>query len=61
MWHTHPKDLPIPSATDLGAMEMLLAPGTEFLGRHFLMLIVGGTAKTPIFAAYVFRRSDYAR
>ncbi|MFG1352357.1 ThiF family adenylyltransferase [Xanthobacter autotrophicus] len=59
MWHTHPQALPIPSKTDLGAMKELLGQGTGFLGRRFLMLIVGGTSKAPFVSATVFQRSDY--
>jgi integrative and conjugative element protein (TIGR02256 family) len=59
MWHTHPKGLPKPSPTDLGAMKELLQEGSSFLGRRFLMLIVGGTFDFPIASASVFERSDY--
>ena len=59
MWHTHPKGLPKPSPTDLGAMKELLQERTSFLGRRFLMLIVGGTSDFPIASASVFERSDY--
>jgi integrative and conjugative element protein (TIGR02256 family) len=59
MWHTHPQALPIPSETDLGAMRELLGEDATFLGRRFLMMIVGGTSKTPILSTTVFRRSDY--
>lgn len=59
MWHTHPEGLPNPSPTDLWAMEQLLREGSSFLGRRFLMLIVGGTSDFPITSASVFERSDY--
>lgn len=59
MWHTHPKELPRPSPTDLGAMKELLKDGSSFLGRRFLMVIVGGTSHYPIVSASVFERSDY--
>jgi integrative and conjugative element protein (TIGR02256 family) len=59
MWHTHPKGLPQPSPTDLEAMRELLQEGSSFLGRRFLMLIVGGTSDFPIPSASVFQRSDY--
>lgn len=59
MWHTHPRSLPIPSKTDLGAMKDLLGDGANFDGRRFLMMIVGGTSKAPIISATVFQRSDY--
>lgn len=59
MWHTHPQSLPLPSATDHGAMKELLRPGSDFGGRHFLMLILGGTSKAPLLTATVFKRSDY--
>lgn len=61
MWHTHPLGRPNPSATDLGAMEQLLGAEGTYLGRRFLMMIVGGTSKFPIVSASVFKRSDYAR
>jgi integrative and conjugative element protein (TIGR02256 family) len=60
MWHTHPKGLPKPSLTDLRAMEELLQCGNSFLGRRFLMLIIGGTSDFPIASASVFERSDYS-
>jgi len=59
MWHTHPKALPIPSRTDLGAMKQLLSDRETFQGRSFLMLIVGGTSKRPIVSAGLFERGDY--
>lgn len=59
MWHTHPHALPIPSRTDLGAMKELLGQDACFLGRRFLMMIVGGTSKRPAVSATVFQRSDY--
>lgn len=59
MWHTHPKALPIPSRTDLGAMVQLLADKETFQGRFFLMLIVGGTSKRPIISVGLFARGDY--
>jgi integrative and conjugative element protein (TIGR02256 family) len=61
MWHTHPKGLPNPSPTDLEAMQELLQEGSSFLGRPFLMLIVGGTSDFPIASVGVFERSDYVR
>lgn len=59
MWHTHPHAPPIPSKTDLGAMKELLEQDTVFLGRRFLMMIVGGTSEAPSISASVFQRSDY--
>ena len=59
MWHTHPHGLPIPSKTDLGAMKELLGEDPTFLGRTFIMMIVGGTSSAPILSTTVFRRSDY--
>jgi len=61
MWHTHPVSLPLPSDTDQNAMDALLTDGT-FLGRQFLMLIIGQTAgRFPIAAAHVYERSEYAK
>jgi integrative and conjugative element protein (TIGR02256 family) len=59
MWHTHPLGLPTPSATDLGAMAQLLGTEAAYLGRRFLMVIVGGTSQVPIVSASVFERTDY--
>lgn len=59
MWHTHPEGMPQPSFTDLEAMKELLQDRSSFLGRRFLMLIVGGTSAFPIASASVFERSDY--
>ncbi|MGZ2452727.1 integrative and conjugative element protein (TIGR02256 family) [Rhizobium ruizarguesonis] len=61
MWHTHPESLPVPSTTDLTAMKELLETGTSFLGRRFLMMIVGGSSKKPMISASMFQRSDYDR
>jgi integrative and conjugative element protein (TIGR02256 family) len=61
MWHTHPGALPIPSTTDLRAMKELLSDDATFLGRRFLMMIVGGTSKAPILSTTVFQRSDYVK
>jgi len=60
MWHTHPLGLPIPSPIDLAAMAQLLKDKDAYRGRHFLMLIVGGTSKSPTMSAGMFKRSDYA-
>lgn len=59
MWHTHPMGLPSPSPTDLEAMRVLLGEDGSYLGRRFLMLIMGGTSRFPIPSASVFQRSDY--
>lgn len=59
MWHTHPGGVPVPSTTDLSAMQQLLGKGSDFLGRRFLMMIIGGTRKNPLVTATVFQRSDY--
>lgn len=59
MWHTHPLGLPNPSTTDLGAMQQLLGAEEAYLGRRFLMVIVGGTSSRPILSGSVFQRSDY--
>ena len=61
MWHTHPQARPIPSKTDLGAMKELFGQDTGFLGRRFLMMILGGTSTAPVVSATVFQRSDYGR
>ena len=58
MWHTHPGGMPIPSQIDRSAMAKLLG-GSDFLGRQFLMLIVGGTAKTALISGNVFKRAEY--
>lgn len=58
MWHTHPGGMPIPSGTDRAAMAKLLG-GDEFLGRQFLMLIVGGTTANVVISGNVYKRSEY--
>lgn len=60
MWHTHPKGLPVPSPTDLNAIQDLFQAGSSYQGRRFLMLIVGGTSNWPILSAGIFERSEYA-
>ncbi len=60
MWHTHPLGLPNPSGTDLDAMQQLLGAEASYLGRRFLMVIVGGTSSRSIVSGSVFQRSDYA-
>ena len=60
MWHTHPQASPKPSTTDLRAMQQLLGTKVNFLGRCFLMMILGGTSEAPDVSATVFQRSDYA-
>jgi integrative and conjugative element protein (TIGR02256 family) len=60
MWHTHPGGMPIPSQTDRSAMAQLLR-GNDFLGRQFLMLIVGGSAANALISGNVFKRAEYER
>lgn len=60
MWHTHPMGIPEPSTTDLRAMEQLLGTHAAYVGRHFLMVIVGGKSTSPVVSASVFQRADYA-
>jgi len=55
MWHTHPGCLPDPSPTDRAAMDQLFA-SSDFQGRHFLMMIVGGSSKVPVIAGGLFDR-----
>ncbi len=57
MWHTHPGGAPDPSPTDQDAMARLFA-GAEFQGHSFLMLIVGGSSKSPLTAVHVFDRNE---
>lgn len=59
MWHTHPHSPPLPSSTDLGAMRCLLTPESGYHGKHFLMMILGGTSMHRSITATVFHRSDY--
>lgn len=60
MWHTHPLSVPNPSKTDLEAMAKLLSGADDaFLGRRFLMLIIGGTADNPNMGGTVFERNDF--
>ncbi len=60
MWHTHPEGLPIPSKTDLRAMQELLRDRGAYQGRSFLMLIVGDTSAQPVISAGLYYRADYA-
>ena len=57
MWHTHPNGQPAPSPTDQDAVTRLFAD-TEFQSHHFLMLIVGGSSKSPSIAGNVFDRDE---
>ncbi|MHB8253553.1 MAG: ThiF family adenylyltransferase [Acidiferrobacter sp.] len=57
MWHTHPDSLPYPSPTDRNAMAQLFA-SPDFQGRHFLMMIVGGSSKVPFIAGGLFDRNE---
>jgi proteasome lid subunit RPN8/RPN11 len=57
MWHTHPGGKPRPSPVDRSAMRELLG-SPNFHGRHFLMLIVGGSASSPNIAGSLFDRHD---
>jgi integrative and conjugative element protein (TIGR02256 family) len=56
MWHTHPGGTPDPSPTDRAAMAKLFA-SPDFTGRHFLMLIIGGSVQTPHIAGSLFDRA----
>ena len=56
MWHTHPGSAPDPSSIDRDSMERLFA-SSDFQGRHFLMMIIGGSWKTPLIAGSLFERS----
>jgi integrative and conjugative element protein (TIGR02256 family) len=59
MWHTHPGGLPLPSRTDLRAIEQLLETTQSPRGKS-LMLIVGGTPSgRHSIAAYVFGTEDF--
>jgi len=57
MWHTHPGNAPDPSTIDRDAMELLF-DSPDFQGRHFLMLIIGGTSSAPLIAVNVFSRDE---
>jgi integrative and conjugative element protein (TIGR02256 family) len=57
MWHTHPGGVPKPSPMDRAAMCKLLG-SSEFDGRQFLMLIIGGYATTPTVAGSLFKRNE---
>jgi integrative and conjugative element protein (TIGR02256 family) len=56
MWHTHPGGSPEPSPIDRAAMARLFA-SPDFKGRHFLMLIVGGSLKSSHIAGSLFDRA----
>jgi integrative and conjugative element protein (TIGR02256 family) len=57
MWHTHPGSNPEPSEVDREAMRTLLTD-TDFKGRNFLMLIIGGSADAPSIAGGLYARAD---
>jgi integrative and conjugative element protein (TIGR02256 family) len=57
MWHTHPGNAPDPSPIDRDAMARLF-DSPDFNGRHFLMLIIGGSSNAPIIAVNVFNRNE---
>lgn len=57
MWHTHPGNAPDPSPIDRDAMARLF-DSPDFQGRHFLMLIIGGSSKAPLIAVNVFNRDE---
>lgn len=57
MWHTHPGNAPDPSPIDRDAMARLFC-SPDFQGRHFLMLIIGGSSKAPLIAVNVFSRDE---
>jgi integrative and conjugative element protein (TIGR02256 family) len=57
MWHTHPGGAPDPSFIDRQAMARLF-DSPAFGGRHFLMLIIGGSSKVPLLAVNVFSRDE---
>jgi len=58
MWHTHPRAMPLPSATDYRAMANLLT-GDDFQAKRFLMVIIGADAARPLISGTVFERADY--
>ncbi|MHB1752161.1 MAG: ThiF family adenylyltransferase [Acidiferrobacter sp.] len=57
MWHTHPGSVPEPSPIDQDAMAQLFA-SPDFLGHHFLMLIVAGSSNAPLIAGSLFDRDE---
>ena len=58
MWHTHPTSDPLPSTTDLTAMERLLNE-TPLPPRRTLLIIIGETLRRQSVGAYFFRRADF--
>jgi integrative and conjugative element protein (TIGR02256 family) len=61
MWHTHPRDLPVPSKTDMRAIQQLVKATQTPLGKS-LMLIVGGAKRDDyVTAAYVLGTEDVER
>ncbi|RXV67812.1 hypothetical protein D1006_21490 [Burkholderia stabilis] len=57
MWHTHPGAEPDPSYVDRNAMTRLFSD-TDFQGHHFMMLIIGGSSKSPLIAGNLFGRNE---
>ena len=54
-WHTHPHSQPLPSRTDLHAVEMYLSEQGQ-RNRSCLQLILSGNPSHPVLGAHLFRR-----
>lgn len=60
MWHTHPKQMPLPSETDVSGMHDLVFSVSPPSPQAF-MLIIGDPLDRPTLAAYLFKRADFER
>ena len=56
MWHTHPVSDPVPSATDLSGMKIMLDQ-EELSPSRSLLMIIGTPHSSPKIGCYVFDRS----
>jgi integrative and conjugative element protein (TIGR02256 family) len=60
MWHTHPGGVPVPSDTDIQAIEQLVDATRTKRGKS-LILIVGGKDRRYTVASYVFSVDDFKK
>lgn len=59
MWHTHPQQSPLPSATDCQGMGRLLRASDRPPAKA-LLTIIGRPCESPTVGTYVFSKSDFA-
>jgi len=61
MWHTHPSGLPLPSSTDLRAVEQLVQATGSPRDKSFMLIVGGGGVEQYTAAAYLFASEDFER